>query len=132
MIFILILFLNLFLVGWSQPTPQILKISENQVVNVGDTVDLQCSVKDAREFPVAWLKLGLNPIDNDYISSGHSLIVRDDRFSLDYDEVREIYKIQIKNARESDSGRYQCQLLISATLKLTENLELKVNPLHKK
>lgn len=41
----------------AQQQPTISHISQAKTVNIGDTVDLDCSVQYAYDFPVLWVKV---------------------------------------------------------------------------
>lgn len=77
----------MFTVG-AQRSPTISYISQEQIVDLGGTVELQCSVQYAQNYPVLWMKA--DPRTNSYvlpISTGSSLILHDSRFALRYDMV---------------------------------------------
>lgn len=63
-----------------QNNPAITYISPEKVVNIGDTVDLQCSVQYASTYPVIWVKIDQkNPENNLFISTGSSTSIPDNR-----------------------------------------------------
>lgn len=80
--------LNISLVGFAQRSPTISYISQEQITDIGGTVQFDCSVQYAQEYPVLWMRK--DSATSDYnlpISTGSSLILHDSRFSLRYDTV---------------------------------------------
>ena len=70
------------LIGCShgQQNPTISYVNPDKIVNIGDTVDLQCSVQYQYGFPVIWAKIdSANPSNNLFISRGSSLSIPDNR-----------------------------------------------------
>lgn len=64
----------------AQQNPTISYINPDKMVNIGDTVDLQCSVQYQYGFPVIWAKIdSANPSNNLFISKGSSLSIPDNR-----------------------------------------------------
>ncbi|CAG0887216.1 unnamed protein product [Darwinula stevensoni] len=113
--------------GWSQRNPTISYISQEQIINIGGTVEMKCSVQYSRDYAVLWLKLdprsssGATPI-----STGTTLIVPDNRFSLRHDTASSTYTLQIKDIQEADAGTYQCQVLITVQNRITADVLLSV------
>lgn len=63
-----------------QNNPAITYISPEKTVNIGDTVDLECSVQYASSYPVIWVKIDQkNPENNLFISTGSSTSIPDNR-----------------------------------------------------
>lgn len=46
----------MILLANGQRTPTISYISQEQIKDIGGTVELQCSVQYAKEYPVLWVK----------------------------------------------------------------------------
>lgn len=102
--------------GYAQRTPTISIISQEQIKDIGGTVELDCSVQYARDYPVLWIKLDRDTGRNHLtISSGSTLIIRDSRFSLRYDPSSSLHTLQVKDLQETDAGTYQCQILIGVS-----------------
>lgn len=111
----------------SQRTPTISYITQEQIKDIGGSVELQCSVQYGTDYPVLWIKLNRHSgHDQLPISTGTSLIVRDSRFALRYDTSSSTYTLQIKDIQETDSGVYQCQVLISLANRISAEVELRV------
>jgi len=108
--------------------PAITYISSEKVVNIGDTVDLQCSVQYASNYPVIWIKIDQkNPENNLFISTGSSTSIPDNRYSIRHDPSSSTYTLQLSKIQEVDSGLYSCQVVLSASSKVSANTRLIVN-----
>lgn len=80
----------------SQRTPTISYISQEQIKDIGETVEFRCSVLYAPDFPVVWTKINKN-VANDQLplSHGSTLIIRDTRFALKYDDALSTFRLQV-------------------------------------
>ncbi|XP_021944629.1 lachesin isoform X2 [Folsomia candida] len=124
---LLIKLLYIASLGHAQRTPTISIISQEQIKNIGGTVELDCSVQYARDYPVLWMKLDKDTGQHHLIiSSGSTLIIRDSRFSLRYDPSSSLYTLQVKDLQETDAGTYQCQILIGVSNRVTANVDVLV------
>lgn len=82
----------------SQRTPTISYISQEQIKDIGGTVELDCSVQYAQEYPVLWMKVDRGRLTQPLpISTGSSLIIPDGRFSLRYDPASSTYTLQVQH-----------------------------------
>ncbi|XP_022670950.1 lachesin-like isoform X1 [Varroa destructor] len=109
----------------AQQQPTISHISQAKTVNIGDTVDLDCSVQYAYDFPVLWVKLhDDNPEKFMFISSGSTQIVPDQRFSIRHDATTSSYTLQVTKLQETDGGIYQCRVILSQTSILSHDVRL--------
>jgi len=108
-----------------QRTPTISFVSPNISTTRSATIDMDCSVLYATEYPVLWMKIGADnkPIP---LSTGSSLIIRDHRFALRYDTASATYTLQLKDVQRSDEGRYECQIIVAINNKVTQSLFLRV------
>lgn len=109
-----------------QRTPSISYISQEQIKDIGGTVELDCSVQYAREYTVVWIKTGRNHGEYVFLSTGSSLVIKDSRFALRYDGASSTYTLQIKDIQETDAGVYQCEVVLSVNNKITAEVELSV------
>lgn len=109
-----------------QRTPSISYISQEQIKDIGGTVELDCSVQYAREYTVVWIKTGRNHADYVFLSTGSSLVIKDSRFSLRFDGASSTYTLQIKDIQETDAGIYQCEVVLSVNNKITAEVDLSV------
>ncbi|KAG8171708.1 hypothetical protein JTE90_006841, partial [Oedothorax gibbosus] len=79
-----------------QRSPTISFISQEKVVNIGDTVQLDCSVQYAEDYSVIWLKTNPdNPSDQTFISSGTNQIVPGDRYGVTFTEATGTYALKV-------------------------------------
>ncbi|XP_011343562.1 lachesin isoform X2 [Ooceraea biroi] len=111
----------------AQRTPTISYISQEQIKDIGETVELQCSVQYAQEYPILWIKVNKENVHEQVaLSTGTALIIRDSRFSLRYDTATTTYILQVKDIQETDAGFYQCRLQISVNNLISAEVELQV------
>ncbi|CAG0884968.1 unnamed protein product [Cyprideis torosa] len=115
-----------FAYGQNVRTPTISYISQEQIVNIGGTVQMECSVQYATDFPVVWMKLDQNGQQSTPLTHGSSLILNDNRFSLRTDAASSTYTLQIRDIQEADAGIYQCGVLISVSNRITAQVPLVV------
>jgi len=81
-----------FLVS-SHRTPVITYITQKPIKDIGDTVELTCSVLYARGFPVLWVKVVSNDIN--VISNGYTMVIKDSRFSSNQDIDHDSYTLKV-------------------------------------
>jgi len=126
-----------------QRTPTISYITPEISTKIGGTIEMDCSVLYATEYPILWVKLpshcssaretyNLRAQESDTctpvpLSSGSALIVRDNRFSMRYDTASSTYTLQIKDVQRPDEGTYQCQIIVAINNKVTQHVSLKVS-----
>lgn len=80
----------------SQQNPSIVHITPRKVVDMGDTIDLSCSVQYASNYPIIWTKLNDNLNDPPlFISRDAALTVQDNRYSIRHDDSSSTYTLQI-------------------------------------
>ncbi|CAG4949001.1 unnamed protein product [Parnassius apollo] len=114
-------------VASGQHTPTISHITQAQIRDIGGSVDLECSVKYAQDYPVLWMKYDkVNTTEAFVLSSYSTLIIRDSRFSIRFDAASATYTLSIKDIQEIDAGWYQCQVLLSVSNRITAEVELQV------
>ncbi|OXU21667.1 hypothetical protein TSAR_011671 [Trichomalopsis sarcophagae] len=111
---------------YSQRTPTISYISQEQIKDIGGTVEFVCSVQYSQDYPVLWIKVNKNREDQLPISTNTALIIRDSRFAIRSDPSSSTYTLQIKDIQETDAGFYLCQILISTSSKISAEVELQV------
>lgn len=118
--------------SYSQQNPSVVQITPGQTVDLGDTVDLSCSVQYGGNYPIIWAKLSdsLNssPL---FISRDATLTVLDNRYSIRHDESSLTYTLQISKIQDTDTGTYQCQVVTSPTVRTTADtfISVKIPPL---
>ncbi|XKL67756.1 hypothetical protein PGB90_003247 [Kerria lacca] len=124
----LVLFIFLHITRtYSEKTPQIIQITENQIVNLGGTTELSCLVLYAHGYSVVWEKLGQETNDLNILSSDATSLVRDTRLSLVHDPDSATYTLQIRDIQNSDAGVYKCSILISTTSSVSKEVTLEIN-----
>ncbi|XP_054163375.1 lachesin-like [Oppia nitens] len=126
---VLILFILCLFVVLSdcQQNPTISFITKERIVNIGDTIDLSCSVQYARDYPVIWAKINRdNPVNHLFISKGSSLSIPDNRYSIRHDDASSTYTLQISKIQEIDAGHYQCQVVIGTSSRVTADVNVYV------
>lgn len=81
----------------AQRTPTISYISQEQIKDIGETVELQCSVQYAQDYPILWIKVNKENVQEQVtLSTGTALIIRDSRFSLKHDTASTTYILQVR------------------------------------
>ncbi|KAK2727896.1 lachesin-like [Artemia franciscana] len=122
------LILSLFIgLGQAQRFPTISYISQEKIQDIGGVVELECSVQYVRDFPVLWVKVdSVDQSRTTSISTGSTLIVKDSRFSLRYDQASSTYTLQIKDIQENDAGKYQCQVILTIAEKIKADVMVSV------
>jgi hypothetical protein len=106
-----------------QQNPTISFITKERIINIGDTIDLSCSVQYARDYPVIWAKINReNSANNLFISKGSSLSIPDNRYSIRHDDASSTYTLQISKIQEIDAGHYQCQVVIGTSARVTAGI----------
>lgn len=111
---------------FAQRTPSISYITQEQIKDIGGTVELDCSVQFASDYTVLWIKNSFERDGPVFLSTGSSLVIRDSRFALRYDPSSSTYTLQIKDMQETDAGTYQCQVVLSVNNKISADVELSV------
>ena len=77
-------------------TPTISWITKEQVVDIGASVQLDCSVQYSIDFLVLWLKKATADTQDLPISNGPSIIPRELRFSLRHDTGSSTYILRVR------------------------------------
>lgn len=79
-----------------QRFPTISYISQEKVIDIGGSIELECSVQYVRDYPVLWIKVdSVDASRTIPLSTGSNLIVKDSRFSLRYDQASSTYTLQV-------------------------------------
>ncbi|KAJ6641310.1 Lachesin [Pseudolycoriella hygida] len=111
---------------FAQRTPSISYITQEQIKDIGGTVELDCSVQYAKDYTVLWTKTLNERSDSVFLSTGSSLVIKDSRFALRHDPSSSTYTLQIKDIQETDAGIYQCQVVLSVINKISADVTLSV------
>lgn len=115
-----------------QQNPTIVHITPGQTVDLGDTVDLSCSVQYGAGYPIIWTKLSDSPNNPPlFISRDAALTVLDNRYSIRHDDSSSTYTLQVSKIQDIDTGIYQCQVVTSATSRVTADtfISVRIPPL---
>lgn len=80
----------------AQRSPAISYISQEQIKDIGETVELHCSIQYAQDYPVLWIKVNKDNINEQVaLSTGTALIIRDSRFAIRHDTASATYVLQV-------------------------------------
>lgn len=114
----------LFLQALQQLTlasPTITFITKDQIVNIGDNLELKCNLADPDGFSIGWTRIDTNSYPNRIttIARGTNLDVPSDRFSASFDTRQSQYSLRINQINENDAGVYQCQIAQGTSMPLT-------------
>lgn len=124
---LLLLALPLLCLGGGQ-VPRIARTSPPQVKTVGEAVELDCIIENIDEFTQIWRR-------SDVILSVQTLLVTlNKRYRVkvkepSVDERETVYTLQIDDAQESDTGRYQCQISSQGSVPVEIDLTVLAKPL---
>lgn len=115
--------------------PDISKCSPPQVKTVGDMANLECVLHyvNASEYPISWLKATDDTLNPHRLLSRNSRTIPDSRYTVAYmpslaNQGAGVFKFQISDLQESDSGTYLCNVHLSATTRLEGKMNLTVEP----
>ncbi|KAH8369344.1 hypothetical protein KR009_008812, partial [Drosophila setifemur] len=112
-------------------SPVISQISKDVVASVGDSVEFNCTVEKVGQLSVSWAK---RPSESDtssvVLSMRNILSLPDQRYNVTVTDGptsgSAIYTFRIQKIEVSDTGPYECQVLVSATEKVTKKLILQI------
>lgn len=92
--------------------PTITFITKDQIVNIGDDLELKCNLVDSEGYSIGWTRIDTNTVPNRVttIARGTSLDVPSDRFYATFDPRQSQYILRINQINEIDAGIYQCQI----------------------
>ncbi|XP_054159045.1 lachesin-like [Oppia nitens] len=108
-----------------QQNPTISFISKERVVSIGDTLDMLCQVQYAKDYPVVWTKVNKdNPNNHLFISRGSTIIIPENRYSVNYNEREQIYTLVISKVQEIDAGEYRCEITTGISSKVTADVQV--------
>lgn len=101
---------TLFTITGANPT--ITFISKDQIVNIGDNLELKCTIADSLGYSFGWTRIdkSTSPSRVTTIARGTSLDVPSNRFQASFDQKQSQYSLRINQLNENDAGFYQCQV----------------------
>lgn len=91
----------------SQTEPKILSITPDQWVTQKDTVNISCQVQNSG-YPLSW-KRSINST-SEQISTNTTLIIKNNRFAVNFDSPKSSYNLTISEIEQSDIGTYICEI----------------------
>ncbi|XP_065205288.1 lachesin-like [Planococcus citri] len=91
-----------------QTEPKILSITSDQWVTQKDTVILSCKVQNSG-YPLSW-KRSINNSTVEQISTDTTLIIKNNRFAVNFDSPTSAYILTISEIEQSDIGTYICEI----------------------
>lgn len=104
----------------AQRSPTISYISQEQIKDIGNSVEFSCVIQYAEEYPISWTKIdksrATEPVP---ISAGATTILKDPRFKVGFISETSTYILNVKDIQETDAGYYRCQIFISSALKVS-------------
>ncbi|XP_067625302.1 protein amalgam [Eurosta solidaginis] len=104
--------------------PVISHITKDVVASVGEDVEFNCTVENVGRMSVSWAKRSVA------LSMRNILSLSDPRYTIT--ETRDekagsaTYSLKITKIEASDMGPYECQVIMSATDKITKKLNLSI------
>jgi len=112
-------------------TPVITHISKDVVASVNDTVEFTCTVEEVGQLSVSWAKRPSESDTNSVVLSMRNILsLPDQRYNVTVTEGPKAgsatYTFRIQKIEVSDMGPYECQVLVSATEKVTKKLSLQI------
>lgn len=92
--------------------PTITFLSKDQIVNIGDNLELKCNLVDSQGYSIGWTRIDTStqPSRVTTIARGTSMDVPSDRFHASFDPRQSEYVLRIDQINENDAGIYQCQI----------------------
>ncbi|XP_058803684.1 lachesin-like [Phymastichus coffea] len=102
-------------------------ISKEQIKNIGEQVEFNCTVQNNDDnYKVFWFKFTKDGRDQVPLATDGETTLRDNRFHASYDKQTSTYSFRIDKLQESDTGFYQCQIIISVSEVVSANVELQI------
>lgn len=110
--------------------PTITFISKDQIVNIGDDLELKCNFVDPEGYSIGWTRSDTSTGRVSTVARGTSLDVPSDRFHAAFDGRQSQYVLRIDQVNENDAGVYQCQIAqgTSAPVTARTNVFVRIPP----
>lgn len=112
--------------------PTITFITKDQIVNIGDDLELKCNLADSEGYSIGWTRIETNsaPARVVTIARGTSLDIPSDRFHTSFDTRQAQYTLRIDQVNENDAGIYQCQIAQGTSMPQTarSNVFVRIPP----
>lgn len=107
--------------------PSISYTTQEQIKNVGETVELNCFVDTESNYTIGWFK---NSSDSPRsLSTGSKVKTSEPRFAIHSfaNASSSTYILEIKNIQETDAGTYQCKVHSPNDNKILADVKLSVH-----
>lgn len=109
--------------------PEITNITEETTVNEGDSVDLNCTVRDHGSSSLEWKKKNFDKKDDSEVllALRDTLNFANDRYTvkiIPHENGTVIYRFNIKKVEAGDMGQYVCSINLSQKDKVTSSVTL--------
>ena len=116
---------------FAQQNPSISYISKEQVVEIGDSVELKCTTQYANDYTVTWIKIDPdNQNNNLFISRGQTVNIPHSRYSVRVESPATLhypsttFVLLIDKIQEVDTGKYSCQIIVGTAHKITAETDV--------
>lgn len=122
---------------FAQQNPSISYISKEQVVEIGDSVELKCTTQYANDYTVTWIKIDPdNQNNNLFISRGQTVNIPHSRYSVRVENPSTLHYpatlhypsttliLLIDKIQEVDTGKYSCQIIVGTAHKITAETDV--------
>ncbi|XP_045127617.1 lachesin-like isoform X1 [Portunus trituberculatus] len=97
---------------------------QNQTVSEGRNVRFACRVDNLGSHKVAWIHYENSAI----LTVSNHVITRNDRITVSRDKRQNTYYLHIRNVRETDTGKYMCQINTASAMTIAGYLTVVVPP----
>ncbi|KAI9577276.1 protein amalgam [Glossina fuscipes] len=112
-------------------SPAISGITKDIVANIGEDIEFNCTVQNVGRLSVSWAKRTPKSGSGSVVLSMRSILsLSDPRYTIvetkDNKTDSAVYTFKITKIETSDTGSYECQVILAATEKITKTLNLAV------
>lgn len=92
--------------------PTITFITKDQIMNIGEDLDLRCNLADVGNNQFGWYRRDTSHGEGrtQVIARGNHLDIPSSRFSPSFDPKSQQYSLRISQLNENDGGIYLCQI----------------------
>ncbi|XP_066950543.1 lachesin-like isoform X2 [Macrobrachium rosenbergii] len=104
--------------------PNFLADIQNQTVSEGRNVRFACRVDNLGTHKVAWIHYENSAI----LTVSNHVITRNDRITVSHDKHQKTWYLHITDVRETDTGKYMCQINTASAMTIAGYLTVVVPP----